>query len=263
MASLWKLPVVYVCENNLYSEYTHYRETTAGSVTARAEAFGLPGASPSTARTCAPSTPPASRRSIERARGRRPGLPRVRDLPPARPPRRRHRPRVLPLARRGGDLARRSRSDRPARGVAARAGPRERGRPRRDRDARARGRRGGCRRSRSPPPTPTTPRSTSMSTPSAATEPGATQRRPRADVRAGHQRGAARGAAPRSDGVRDRRGRRRGGHAVQGPARAGRRVRPGPGDRLADLRGRHHRDRRRRGDDRACARSSTSCSATS
>ena len=42
MASLWKLPVVYVCENNLYSEYTHYRETTAGSVAARAEAFGLP-----------------------------------------------------------------------------------------------------------------------------------------------------------------------------------------------------------------------------
>ncbi len=41
MASLWSLPVVYVCENNLYSEYTHYRETTAGSVTARAEAFGL------------------------------------------------------------------------------------------------------------------------------------------------------------------------------------------------------------------------------
>jgi TPP-dependent pyruvate/acetoin dehydrogenase alpha subunit len=42
MASLWSLPVVYVCENNLYSEYTHYRETTAGEIMARAEAFGLP-----------------------------------------------------------------------------------------------------------------------------------------------------------------------------------------------------------------------------
>jgi pyruvate dehydrogenase E1 component alpha subunit len=42
MASLWKLPVVYVCENNLYNEYTHYSETTAGEIGARAEAFGIP-----------------------------------------------------------------------------------------------------------------------------------------------------------------------------------------------------------------------------
>ncbi len=41
MASLWNLPVVYVCENNLYNEYTHNRETTAGSMSARAEAFGI------------------------------------------------------------------------------------------------------------------------------------------------------------------------------------------------------------------------------
>jgi acetoin:2,6-dichlorophenolindophenol oxidoreductase subunit alpha len=41
MASLWKLPVIYVCENNQYNEYTHYSETTAGEVTARAAAFGI------------------------------------------------------------------------------------------------------------------------------------------------------------------------------------------------------------------------------
>jgi len=41
LAQLWKLPVIYVCENNLYTEYTHYSETTAGDVVARATAFGI------------------------------------------------------------------------------------------------------------------------------------------------------------------------------------------------------------------------------
>src|SRR6202040_376922 len=45
MASLWKLPVVYVCENNMYGEYTHISETTAGDILARPAAFGIPAES--------------------------------------------------------------------------------------------------------------------------------------------------------------------------------------------------------------------------
>ena len=45
LAQLFKLPVIYVCENNLYTEYTHYSETTAGEILTRATAFGLEAAS--------------------------------------------------------------------------------------------------------------------------------------------------------------------------------------------------------------------------
>ena len=41
MAALWALPVIYVCENNLYGEYTPNTDTIAGEILGRARAFGI------------------------------------------------------------------------------------------------------------------------------------------------------------------------------------------------------------------------------
>jgi pyruvate dehydrogenase E1 component alpha subunit len=66
MAQLWKLPVVYVCENNLYSEYTHYTETTAGDVLTRASAFGVHAESVDGQQVCTVYS--VASRLVERAR---------------------------------------------------------------------------------------------------------------------------------------------------------------------------------------------------
>jgi len=46
LASVWNLPVVFVCENNLYGEYSAYRSTTpVERLCDRAAAYGMPGVS--------------------------------------------------------------------------------------------------------------------------------------------------------------------------------------------------------------------------
>jgi pyruvate dehydrogenase E1 component alpha subunit len=42
MAALWKLPVLYVCENNHYGEFTRIDDVTAGTLAGRGAAFGIP-----------------------------------------------------------------------------------------------------------------------------------------------------------------------------------------------------------------------------
>ncbi len=42
MAAVWKLPVVFVCENNGFGEFTAIEDVTAGRLTARGEVFEMP-----------------------------------------------------------------------------------------------------------------------------------------------------------------------------------------------------------------------------
>ena len=66
MAALWKLPVIYVCENNLYGEYTPCGETIAGEILGRARAFGIQAESVDGQDVQAVNT--TMRRLVERAR---------------------------------------------------------------------------------------------------------------------------------------------------------------------------------------------------
>jgi len=42
IAALWKLPLIFICENNGYSEFSPTRAVTAGAIVDRAKPFGIP-----------------------------------------------------------------------------------------------------------------------------------------------------------------------------------------------------------------------------
>jgi pyruvate dehydrogenase E1 component alpha subunit len=68
LASVWKLPVIFVCQNNRYGEHTRYQKATAAlRVADRASSYNMPG-------TRVDGNEPlevysAAREAIERARG--------------------------------------------------------------------------------------------------------------------------------------------------------------------------------------------------
>ncbi len=43
LAAIWKLPVIFACENNGYTEWTPTEKLTAGSISDRGTPFGIPG----------------------------------------------------------------------------------------------------------------------------------------------------------------------------------------------------------------------------
>ncbi len=104
-AVIWKLPVVFVCENNLYMEYTSIHDVTAVEHPAadRASAYGLePVLIDGNDVDVVYRT--AAARARPRAQRRRPEPDRSRDVSARRPLAR--RPGQVPARRRGQSLAR-------------------------------------------------------------------------------------------------------------------------------------------------------------
>ena len=66
MAAIWSLPIVYVCEDNRYGEFTESSTVTAGEYTGRGAAFGIPSEKVDGMDVCAVNE--AAKRAVDRAR---------------------------------------------------------------------------------------------------------------------------------------------------------------------------------------------------
>ena len=91
MAAIWDLPVVFVCENNLYGASTPVGQVTRLEHLAdRAAAYGIPGVTRGRMDVLAVHEARWRRRWSGRASGGRPDADRVRDVPVRRPLAQRH-----------------------------------------------------------------------------------------------------------------------------------------------------------------------------
>ena len=96
-AGVWKLPILFVCEDNGFAATTRTRAMTAGEGPAARARASASRRLRSTAMTCSPSTRRCGGCVARDPRRGRTALPPVQDLSPHRPHRR--RPRRLPHAR--------------------------------------------------------------------------------------------------------------------------------------------------------------------
>ena len=246
LAAIWKLPVLFVCENNLYATEVPF-ETLAGNPDVGGPRRGLrpAGRSTSTATTSSRSTRPPARRCGGRGAGEGPTLLEC------------HTYRTRAHAEGMRDAGYRTREEVDAwkarcpiarwRGPAART-PAQR-RPRdldRDRSGGGRAGEGGGRVRRGEPLARSRDRDPRTST----REPGVRPADARADVHRGRPRGPDRGDGARPERLRRRRGHRRPRRQLQHHRRPLRAARAGAAARHADQRARLRRPLHRRGHDR-------------